>query len=669
MKTTIKTADNQFARLHAAPRSDCRSVFKKCLMNRYLCAVGVAAVCILTFGSVAAQAAAQAELGEALKKIDMELYQQSAADLRGFLDALIEKYWQPGEELQMDYDCGGLGGIGAMWFRGYEMLGEKKHLLAGLDFVDAILKTQRSDGMFPAKATLVRNGNCVATGSPTLQDEYNFVQFSLVCYAYKLTKDTKYLDAALKHAETLRSCQDPAKNAIWQGPWPHTYYGDVKPGHGEGYRTGYMLNDYVTWNGMRTMIMAYKLSGDKKYIDRLNLLPAYILNANVGLGNVRGWRGHTDPWNEHAWQRNFEGGLIDPRNLSRFACPMLTYFSAVMSNDTGLNMVREAFDWLRSMERPEGWAYAYTYDGREAYTGQYRDMLRTDYHIRTKVVLDCVDEVLNVAGTGGVEALRRWYGPCPIVYNDEQYLAARIASAQRATDENLTVRLSTLEEPRGLVTGRFLARVRERPLKSPNLGVSSGFVWMWWRSSPRPVPYRGWAAWQYVWDVRVALGKIDADTAAWGGRGLESAGAPTWFFPIWDTVGDWSTKAVEVENWLDIPLQPPFVQVKSVRLEPATMTLKPAEAREIKPVFTPESPTCQTGTWTVIYEDWRNDACWVQPQMLKEIDSTVVRPTYQRVGKITIQAGLPHRPPGKATVVFTSTDGKHQATCKVEVTN
>ena len=202
----MKTADNQFARLHAAPRSDCRSVFKKCLMNRYLCAVGVAAVCVLTFGSVAAQAATQAELGAALKKIDMELYQQSEADLRGVLDALIEKYWQPGQELQMDYDCGGLGGLGAMWFRGYEMLGEQKHLLAGSDLVDAILKTQRSDGMFPAKATLVRNGNCVATGSPTLQDEYNFVQFALVCYAYKLTKDRKYLDAALRHAEALRSC-------------------------------------------------------------------------------------------------------------------------------------------------------------------------------------------------------------------------------------------------------------------------------------------------------------------------------------------------------------------------------------------------------------------------------------------------------------------------------
>jgi uncharacterized protein YjdB len=97
------------------------------------------------------------------------------------------------------------------------------------------------------------------------------------------------------------------------------------------------------------------------------------------------------------------------------------------------------------------------------------------------------------------------------------------------------------------------------------------------------------------------------------------------------------------------------------------MTLKPAEVREIKPVFTPESPTCKTGTWTVSYKDSRNDACWVRPQMLKKIDPTTVRPTYPREGKITIQAGLPHRVPAQATVVFTSTDGKHQATCEVEV--
>ncbi|MHC4560080.1 MAG: hypothetical protein ACYS80_22560 [Planctomycetota bacterium] len=34
------------------------------------------------------------------------------------------------------------------------------------------------------------------------------------------------------------------------------------------------------------------------------------------------------------------------------------------------------------------------------------------------------------------------------------------------------------------------------------------------------VPY-GWAQWQFVWDVRLALGKIDADTAARGGLGVQ----------------------------------------------------------------------------------------------------------------------------------------------------
>jgi hypothetical protein len=502
----------------------------------------------------------------------------------------------------------------------------------------------------------------VSRGGPRLEDEYNFVQFALVCYAYKLSRDKKYLHAALKHAETLRSCQDPSEDELWQGPWPHTYHGQVKPKRGEGYQTGYMLNDYATYDGLRTMIMAFKLSGDRKYIDRLKSLPAYMLNANVGLGNVRGWRGQTDAWNETGWQRPFEGPLIDPRNFNRFACPMLTYFSGVTGRNAGLNMVREAYDWLRSAERKNGWAYKYTYDGQGAFAGAYRNMLRPDVHSRSKVVLDCAEKVLEVTNAGGLDALRLWYGPRPVKYNAEQYLNARIEAARRATDEDLNVRLWSLTKDE-MVMGRFLDRVRQRPAKSPGLAIHDGWVWLWWRATTRPVPNRGWAAWQYVWDVRVALGKIDADTAAWGGRGLESAGAPTWFFPIWDTVGDWSTKAVEAEDWLNIPLEAPFTHVRHVRLEPDEMTLELAESREIKAIFTPEDSTCRTGTWAV-----SSNACWVRPHMLKQVDPAMVRPAYPKQGKIMVHAGLPHRFPGKATITFTSTDGKLTATSEVTVT-
>ena len=56
--------------------------------------------------------------------------------------------------------------------------------------------------------------------------------------------------------------------------------------------------------------------------------------------------------------------------------------------------------------------------------------------------------------------------------------------------------------------------------------------------------------WQYVWDVRLAQGKIDADTAATGGRGMEAYVQ----YDRWDVQGDWTARAVEAEDWMNVPL-------------------------------------------------------------------------------------------------------------------
>jgi hypothetical protein len=366
-------------------------------------------------------------------------------------------------------------------------------------------------------------------------------------------------------------------------------------------------------------------------------------------------------------------------------------------------MAREGYQWLKCMERPRGygyhygiggppgrivggpaggWPYKYTYDGREAFPTGYGHIERPDYHNRAKVLLEAAEQILGVAEAGGsealhqwygprpeehaaqdgVKALQKWYGPRPVKYTDEQYLAARIEAARRVTDPQRTVRLFDLAriESWGQVQGNFLERVRQRPLQSPALGLNDGCVWTWW-----PVRYRGWAAWQFVWDVRVGLGKIDADTAAWGGRGMESGASPG-CFPTWDTVGDWSTKAVEAESWLDIPLQDTLVHVEGVRLEPDSMTLKPGETREIKPVFSPDNATCTDGTWNVTSESTWAHACWVQPHMTDKIDPAVKRPGYSTEGKIMVHGASPW-PHDTAIITFTSTDGRHSATCKVRV--
>ena len=48
----------------------------------------------------------------------------------------------------------------------------------------------------------------------------------------------------------------------------------------------------------------------------------------------------------------------------------------------------------------------------------------------------------------------------------------------------------------------------------------------------------------------MALGKIDADTAAKGGIGLESER----FVKPWDMMWHWESRLLDVPDWLDLPL-------------------------------------------------------------------------------------------------------------------
>jgi hypothetical protein len=46
------------------------------------------------------------------------------------------------------------------------------------------------------------------------------------------------------------------------------------------------------------------------------------------------------------------------------------------------------------------------------------------------------------------------------------------------------------------------------------------------------------------------MGLIQPETVACGGRGLENMH----LWPSWDVMGDWTTRCIAVENWLDVPL-------------------------------------------------------------------------------------------------------------------
>ncbi len=694
-----------------------------------LASLGALAAMLVVSGASADERALQ----PLLEKIDTELYEQSEADVRAWLDAMIERYGEFGvypdhlgrqvrfgdDRAQVNFGDGWAAEAPAMFFRAYEMLGEEKYLDAALKFCDFLLQVQQPEGHFPGSATVERGGHVSRPrdGTARLQDRYQYPYFALLLYAHRLTGEEKYLEAARRNADLLFAIQNPLEDDFWRGAWPDEFpvawleEGSPKRtvAGGFGVRVGYAHNDYATYDAYRTMVMMYHVTGDEKYIRRIERLPQWLFDGQLGLGNVRGWNEEYGAENEPTWARRFESTLIDPRNFNRFVAPMLIQFYAVTGNEAYRNLLQESVDWLRSVEHPPenaepeypggdgweyvyvrdasppalqvrrpigGWSYKYAYDGREAHSGDYRDQLGGPVlrGMGLHVYLERVQDVYDLIDAGGLEALRCWFGPRPTRYSGPQYLAARIEAARRATEEDWEALLMALPGEEGdvhdRVKGRFLDRVRKRPMApdSDHLGDQSppfdatGLARQVWRPNPGRSPYKptwGWATWQYVWDVRLALGKIDVATAAAGGRGFEAEGPPTTFFEPWDVRGDWTVRAIQVDDWLAIPLRDLSAPATGVRLTPEAVTLEPGQTRVVEAAVEPETASYRTMTW----KSSNPAVATVGPRMLDDIDPKKTRPTYRTAGEIVI-TGIA---PGTAQITATTTDGGHTATCKVRV--
>ncbi len=134
---------------------------------------------------------------------------------------------------------------------------------------------------------------------------------------------------------------------------------------------------------------------------------------------------------------------------------------------------------------------------------------------------------------------------------------------------------------------------------------------------------------------------------------------PTTFFGPWDVRGDWTMRALEVENWLDVPFRDAWVPATGARLSLEAMTLEVGQTRVIEAAVEPDEASYRTMTW----KSSDPEVATVRPRMLDDIDPKKTRPTYRTEGEIVITAIAP----GTARITATTTDGSHTATCEVRV--
>ncbi len=560
------------------------------------------------------RAAKEIELSLLLPNLNMDLANKCEADIRKWLDRQVK-------ELPGAYggrDLYRMRASAVIFFRAYELFGDRKYQEAGTLATDLILKTQWPKGHWPWPG---KGENFVR-----VQDGYTTEPFWITLYAHKLTGDKKYFESAKRCADVLLSIQRSP------GGWPDQWSFDGRASGNTGVRNGISFNDNGTNAPFRIMVMMYHLTGDKKYIAGLGKLGAFVKNANFGEGDVVGWAEQYHDNAKPVRARGYEIELLYPRVLTRGTGPLLIWLYLMSGDEAHMELMKKAYAWherVRKLEldpvqldtwnrmadswtkagrrmhyRP-GWPDAWLPDGSNwgrvtafkmipwnpvtlemkrkygglihrsesdsgfpgncGYLKKWGADLRAGgkhpecsmgfSHAARGNSLAQVRRALLEHKRGGHKGLLKYY-TYPTKYTAGQLLQARIDAAKRALDKsNLELvadpenkGILTINDPNGLIAqkGRWHGGTLLRGERITKWGASF--------STSGQYGSVAWYQWQLVYDTMLATGKINASSAARGGRGVEHVASMN-HLDSWDVLGEWGMATHQLENYFNVPLQ------------------------------------------------------------------------------------------------------------------
>ena len=501
-----------------------------------------------------------------------------------------------------------------VYFRAYEIFGDKKYLEAGLNRADVILKAQWPRGHWPW-------GTRLGEDFVRIQDGFNNEPFWIMLYAYKLSGDKKYYESAKRCADVLLSLQR------MNGGWPDQWSFNGKSSGHSGVMNGVSFNDNATNSCVQMMVAMFHMTGDKKYIARLALLGEFIEKSKMGQGDVTGWCEQYNDDGSPTRARQYEIELPYPRALTRGVGPLLVWLYLMDGNEGHMHLLKRAYAWHEYVRKEEikptvieqwremsrkwspshhsmtqnylmeyrpGWPDAYLPDGSNwGRVLNFRLMLWNpvtsaqkkkydrfidhswppveklavmaaanqppprDYnmyvHCHSSIgnSLSEIRRALLEHKRGGREGMLKYYSN-PTKFTPDQYLQARVDAAKRALD----LRNRRMAYP-------FKANPGYTGMSTTKgfnfLGSKSrwyGRVGTKWGAAFQniyPSPSVSWYQWQFIYDMKLAHGEIDPASAARGGRGFETVASQT-HLDSWDVLGEWGMATIEMDNHFDVPL-------------------------------------------------------------------------------------------------------------------
>lgn len=506
----------------------------------------------------------QEPLDALLPRIDKGMYVQCEKAVRESLDKLIEKYGAYGvypskdrdwtaDSVKVDLEEGRLPPAAARFLRAYETFGDDVYLQAGLKTADFFYQIQHENGSFPCAAVLERGGKAYAAigrkhkhplGVARIEDAHQYPAFCLMLYAYKLTGEEKYLNSSKKWGdlffEKIQYHDWGCSPDYWDGK-PRAIGDAYASGddRDRGVPNGGSYSDHATYDGFMTTMAMYHLTKDPKYLKYSSKLGQWIFLTHQGEGATRGWADNYNRLNEPVVARHHEGTNIEPRDANRFTLPMMMWFYVMTGEERYRILFEETIAWLRSMEHPNGsrapkhswfdetsikpigWSSEYLPDGTEAWTTGYKSYLYDQPSAWPKELKD-----LGIAEGG-----HPGYTTIKVQLSGAEKMLAILKS------EGLDGWRNLFKGNANWSTEQFLEKRIEAARRCINT-----------KALPESLDQK----WQFVWDARLANGKVNLKSAAYGGHGLLK-----WtedFTDLWAVHYDWTSRVIAVDNWLDVPI-------------------------------------------------------------------------------------------------------------------
>jgi len=558
--------------------------------------------------------AKEKELEALLAKIDMHLVNQCEADVRAWLDKVVSSpLKQPGWESDWKKDWSvytkaskwPLEAGTALLLRAYEIWGDEKYLKAGLKRADIFVKAQYPQGPYRMRDGIWR-----------IQDGWQTGPMRTILYAYKFSEDKNYLESAKRFADCLLPVQrssggwpdqwpraagsgivngmshnDAATTAPLRmmvlmyhltgdkkyvanihklGPfiektnlgkgdvvgWAEQYDDAGRPVRARQYEFEVPNPKALPRSVGPLLIWLYLMDGNEKHMELLK--KAYAWHETVR-------RKELEPWQLKAWE-DISKANADPR-WGRL------YYRPGWPD----GILPDGSNWGRCLSYGIHAWYPVTPEMKQKYGGLihngpargnlkvWAEQARAGRplsapfrmggvtHTSRGNALCQVRRALLEHKRGGYEGLLKYYSN-PVKYTPDQYLQARVDAAKRALDER-NVRLAAMRENGikqfgGYDTGAvFGAKGRWYGAKHTKWGKAYDDVIM---RKEYPM-HTAWYQWQLVYDAMLAQGRINADTAARGGRGLQGVGSHI-NLDSWDVLGEIFATIVEKENHFDVPM-------------------------------------------------------------------------------------------------------------------